>query len=233
MNEYNERLLKNVLEDYCEEKDKEFIKESEEATNDPRFARTPEKDAAFEKMLNKEMKKVNRKASAKKNLIRAASIFLAVCLGFTVMTSTVQGFKEKVWNFFANFGSQTHFSLHTTTDDNEKMLDKYEGKYIPSFIPDGYIIENVKSLNEIYYIEMSKDGKSLSFIESDKDSSIGVDDEQTDSYEEISINGEQAIKSEKNGAIYLTLKKEESLIYIMTTDEKIDIVGFAELIEEK
>lgn len=37
MNEYNERTLKNVLEDYREEQDKEFLKEIEEAKNDPLY----------------------------------------------------------------------------------------------------------------------------------------------------------------------------------------------------
>lgn len=233
MNEYNERLLKNVLEDCSEEQDKTFLKEIEEANNDPRFARTPEKDAAFEKLLNKETKKADRKANAKKNLIRAASIFFAICFGFTVMTVTVQGFKEKVWNFFANLGSQTHFSLHTTTDDNEKMLDKYEGKYIPSFIPDGYKIDNVENDKGIYYINMIRDENLLSFTENDLDTVLGIDNEQADIYEEITINGETAIKAEKDGTFYLTLKRDKCLIHIMTTDEELDLIGFAELIEKK
>lgn len=232
MNDYNERILKNVLDDYSEEQDKEFLKEIEEANNDPRFARTPEKDAAFEKLLNKEIKKADRKANAKKNLIRAASFFLAICLGFTVMTVSVQGFKEKVWNFFANLGSQTHFSMNASTDENVKLLETYEGKYVPTFIPDGYKIDKVNNFEGIYFIELSNNGNFLSFTENDIDTVLGVDDEQAGDYKEITINGETAIKAEKDGAFYLTLKKDKCLIHIMTTDEDLDLIGFAELIEE-
>lgn len=233
MNDYNERLLKNVLDDYCEEQDKEFLKEIEDANDDSRFARTPEKDTEFKKLLNKEIKKADRKASAKKTLIRAASVFIAVCIGFTVMTYTVQGFKDKVWNFFANLGSQTHFSMNASTDEGVKLLETYEGKYIPSWIPDGYKIQKVNNSSAICSIEMNNNGKLISFTESGNDTIAGVDNEQVDDYEEIKINGDSAITSKKDGRFYLTMKKGNRLIFIMTTDEKLDLVGFAKLIEEK
>ena len=47
MNEYNERLLKNVLQDYREETDEQLLKEIEEAKNNPLFQNKDGEAAAF------------------------------------------------------------------------------------------------------------------------------------------------------------------------------------------
>lgn len=47
MTEYNERLLKNVLQDYREENDAQLLKEQEDAKNNPLFQNKEGEAEAF------------------------------------------------------------------------------------------------------------------------------------------------------------------------------------------
>ena len=154
MTEYNKRVLKNVLEDMCEENDKAFLKEIEESKNEPRFANTKDSDKKIQKALNDSAKGIKKK-HRKKAIIRVASVILVLLACVSVATLSVKGFREKIWEFLTNIGNPSYSLFVSSGDDDANKLSAYEGQYIPTWIPDGYEITSVG--NNAYY-------KTIKFI---------------------------------------------------------------------
>lgn len=231
MNEYNERLLKNALEDIFEENDEEYLKEIEEANNDPRFARTPERDEAFYKFLDKELKKANRKKNFKRSALRVASIAAAILVGFSALTFSVHGFKEKVWEFLVDMTSNTHFSVMFSADENTKKLKKYEGKYVPSYIPDGYKVEKVAKYETDFAILLKKGDLYIALNEYTFGTNVDIDDEEIEYEEKCIVNGNDAVIVKKNEIVFMTIYYNDTIVDLNTNDTELDIIGFAELLE--
>ena len=68
MNKYNERMLKNVLEDIREENDIKLQQEAEEAASNPLFANNDDTDKRFYEAI-KEIDKNKKRKQHRKTLI--------------------------------------------------------------------------------------------------------------------------------------------------------------------
>ena len=170
MNKHDELVLKLIAEEMLEEDDEIFMKEVEEAKNDPAFANTEISRKRIEKAIDEELKKLKKLKKNKKHkskmFVRVASILLVLLLGFSATTLTVKGFREKVWAFITNVGISTHSSIISSNDENKAALDSYEGKYIPTLIPEGYKIADVKNTPDVKRIIIQNNvGSSISFSE--------------------------------------------------------------------
>lgn len=235
MTEYNKRVLKNVLEDMCEENDKAFLKEIEESNNDPHFANTKDTDKKIQKALNDSAKGI-KKRHCRKKLIRVASVILVLLACVSVATLSVKGFREKIWEFLTNIGNPSYSLFVSSGDDDANKLSAYEGQYIPTWIPDGYEITSVG--NNAYHKTIdfkNSDGKTISYSEHTKnnDAQFYIDKESSDSYEVSNVNGREIIIVSKNGVVSLVVKETDTIIQVVFYDSDIDVVGFASYIEKK
>ena len=80
MNEYNERILKNVLQDIRQENDDELLKESEDAKNDPLFQiKDGEAEAFVQKYFEKSKKKNHSHIKSMNNKIKVEAYFFVFC----------------------------------------------------------------------------------------------------------------------------------------------------------
>ena len=233
MTEYNKRILKIVTDDIIDENDELFLKEIEAASADPRFANTKESDEKMKKALDEAfaVKKPRSKA-----LLRAASVFLALLVGLSVMTLTVKGFREKLWEVLSNIGNPSYSSMMSSKNSNDTKLLEYEGMYIPKYIPEGYEVVEVD--NDVYFktIKLENDsGNIISFTEHTRDSEkkFNLNKEDYDSYETHSIKGKDVEIAAKNGVIYLTVNEPDILVSVTFNDKNIDVLAFAEMIEKK
>lgn len=233
MTEYNKRILKIVTDDILDENDELFLKEIEAAKADPRFANNKERDEKFRKALDEAfaVKKPRSKA-----LVRAASVFLALILGLSVMTITVKGFREKLWEFLNNLGNHSYSFMLSSDNKNENKLSEYSGKYIPTWIPEGYEVDKV--FNEDCYASIdfkNDDGKIISYTEhtQDVEKKFNLNKEDFESYETYTIKGKEVVVTTKNNEIQLTVKEADAIIYVTFNDENIDFIGFATHIEKK
>lgn len=233
MTEYNKHILKIVTDDILDENDELFLKEIEAAKADPRFANNKERDEKFRKALDEAfaVKKPRSKA-----LVRAASVFLALILGLSVMTITVKGFREKLWEFLNNLGNHSYSSMLSSKNSNDNKLLEYEGMYIPKYIPEGYEVDKV--FNETYHksIDFKNDnGKKISYTEhtQDVEKKFNLDKEAYDSYETHSIQDKEIIIATKENVVYLTVKTKDAIIYVTFNDDSIDVLAFSEMIEKK
>ncbi len=235
MTEYNKRVLKNVLEDMCEENDKVFLKEIEEIKNEPRFANTKDTDKKIQKALNDRVKGINKK-HRRKMLIRVASVILVLLACASVATLSVKGFREKIWEFLTNIGNPSYSLFVSSGDDDANKLSAYEGQYIPTWIPDGYEVSQVNNSSYAKAITFkNSDGKTISYAEYPKSNDVkfNLDKESCDSYEVSTVNGRKIIVATKNGVVTLVVKETDTIIQVVFNDADIDVVGFASYIEKK
>ncbi len=237
MNKHDELVLKLIAEEMLEEDDEIFMKEVEEAKNDPAFANTDISRKKMEKVIADELKKLKKNKKRKnKTFMRVASILLVLLIGFSATTLTVKGFREKVWAFIINIGNPSHSSV-ISSDDYSSALDSYEGKYIPTWIPEGYEIDKIDSQN--FHTSMifknTTTHQTISFSEYSNtiESKFNLDKENYDSYDTITIDGKDVIIAQQNNSYFLLVKQTDAIILVTLDDPKIDIQGFIKHIERK
>lgn len=232
MTEYNKRILKIVTDDIIDENDELFLKEIEAASADPRFANTKESDEKMKKALDEAfaVKKPRSKA-----LLRAASVFLALLVGLSVMTLTVKGFREKLWEVLSNIGNPSYSSMMSSKNSNDAKLLEYEGMYIPKYIPEGYDVVDINNKTYHTTIKMrNKRGDTISFTEHTKNNEkkFNFNKEDYDRYETHNIKGKEVVIAIKDGTMHLIISEMDAIIHVIFNDD-IDALAFAEMIEKK
>ena len=233
MNDYNKRFLKNALEDLRDENDKIFLKEIEDAANNPKLTNS-EIDRS---RIKKKVKKATAKRSpARKMLVRVASVFLVILIGFTVTTLSVKSLREKLWRFFTNAGNSSYSVMVASEDPDTNELATYEGKYIPTFIPEGYSVSSIENSETFNMFTLAdSDGHLISFSEFDKEfeSKMQLDKESFDTYESRTVSGCQATLASKDDNFHLVIIEIDAVIYITFNDSEVDFFGFASHIQKK
>lgn len=235
MEKQNELILKLIANEAIEENDELFLQEIECANNDPAFANNDISRKKIEKVIDDSIKKSKRK-SRKKIAVRVASVFLALLIGLSAVTLTVKGFREKLWEFLSNIGNPSYSLFITSNDKNENKFAEYEGQYIPTWIPDGYEITDVNNQTTVNTITFQNSlDQFIYYSEHPKEyeSKLNLDKEDFDSYEVKTVVGKEIVIATKNESTTLVVKETGAVILVMFNDVGIDIVGFAELIEQK
>lgn len=233
MTEYNKRILKIVTDDIIDENDELFLKEIEAASADPRFANTKESDEKMKKALDEAFA---AKKPRSKALLRAASVFLALLVGLSVMTLTVKGFREKLWEVLSNIGNPSYSFMLASESKNENKLSEYEGQYIPTWIPEGYEVVEVNNGTLYKTIKFKNDkGKTISFSEHTQDieKKFNLDKEDYDSYEVHTLVNKEVIITTKETVVFLIVKEKDAIIHVNFDDSNIDALSFSEMIEKK
>lgn len=226
MNEYNERLLKNVLQDYREETDEQLLKEMEEAKNNPLFQNKEGEAEAFAADYTKKPKKKYGKI-----FLRVASIFLVIAIGCAFIPFTVEGRRSSLAEIVANFVNSEFIAFDSNDDDN--LLLSYEGEFVPSWIPDGYSVESVNNEPNIKEIVFSNSNNIIVFREQVVDFKQNVDYSDADNLQEIEILGYKGSSFFTDGISNVVVVTDNSIIFITCDDNTVDLVGFAEKIEKR
>ena len=224
MNEYNEKVIKEALTLLREKENEEIRKEMEEANKIPEFR---VKEGEAERFVKQFEKKRSRKA-----WLRAASIVVVVVVSLTVVTLSVDGFREKFTSFFTNFTSEEYAGVKVGEEDD--LFMSYKGQFVPSVIPVGYEVESVVNGAAKFEITLkNKDGNMIVLKEQSIDLKSNIDTENANSVEEIEINGMSGLYFSKGNSENIFLNSSETMLHIVDDDEEVDLMGFAELIEKR
>lgn len=226
MTEYNERILKNVLQDYREENDEKLLKEIEEAKNNPLFQNKEGEAEAFALKYTAKPKKHSGKV-----FLRVASILLVFAIVVAVIPMPVDGKKSTLAEIIVNFVSSEFFSVGSNETDS-RFLD-YEGDYIPSYIPEGYTLKEITNGTYSKTIVFSDGKNSLVFSENTLNSNINIDYTDKENVQEFEVLGCNGVCFESEEMKYIYLVSDERMISISCTDISIDLIGFAKLIEKR
>lgn len=228
MNEYNERLLKNVLQDYREDNDAQLLKEQEDAKNNPLFQN---KDGEAEAFVRQYVKKQKKKSNSK-IILKVASILLVVAIGISFIPFTVEGKRSSLAEIVANFVNSEFIAFDSNEDD--RLLLSYEGEFVPTYIPEGYSVESVSNRDEINEIVFSdKEGKTILYREQLLEMKTNIDYSDADNLQEIEILGYKGILFEIDGIHYISVVTDKSLLNISCDDSTVDLLGFAKKIEKR
>lgn len=226
MTEYNERLLKNVLQDYREENDAELLKEIEEAKNNPLFQN---KEGEAESFVLEYTKKPKKKYG--RIFMKVASILVVIALCASFIPVTVEGRKSTIAEIIANFVNSEFIAFDSNDDDS--LLLTYEGEFVPTWIPDGYNIESVNNGKNMKEIVFSDSNNILVYREQSIDFKQNVDYSDADNLQEIEILGYKGSSFFNDGMSNVVIATDNSIIYIMCDDSTVDLIGFAEKIEKR
>lgn len=224
MNEYNEKVIKEALTLLREKENEEIRKEMEEANKIPEFR---VKEGEAERFVKQFEKKRSRKA-----WLRAASIVVVMVVSLTVVTLSVDGFREKFTSFFTNFTSEEYATVDV--GESDEMFSEYQGQFVPTAIPEGYKVESVVSdgnKNEI--VLKNKEDCIVVLKEQSVDLKSNIDTEDADVIEDVEINGMKGLYFKKGNSENVFLNSGETMLHIVDDDEKFDLMGFATLIEKR
>ena len=228
MNEYNERVLKTVLQDYRSENDDELLKEIEDAKNDPLFQVSDEEAAAFAKKYVKKNQKKNRNLFLKV----ASVIFAIVFVGVALIPITVEGRKSTIAQLVFNFVNSEFLAFDSNEDDT--LLLSYEGIFVPTYIPEGYYVESVNNTKDAKYLTLVNDtGKKIviteqvTTVKNIADYAGGVE------IENITFNGYEGIYYTKDGSQYVFVLIDDIVLSVICSDEEVNIKSFTEKIEKR
>ena len=228
MNEYNERVLKTVLQDYRAENDDELLKEIEDAKNDPLFQVSDEEAASFAKKYVKKNGKKNRKL-----FLKVASVILTVVLaGAVFVPVTVEGKKNTLAQHLIYYINSEFLAFGT--DDDSRLLLSYEGEFVPSYIPDGYYVDfvnNSKDLKEL--VLKNSEGKKIMLSEQLFNGSNNFDHKTGVEIKEIDILGHKGIYYIEDNVQYVIVKTDKLILNIICNNEETNLLVFAEKIEKR
>lgn len=228
MNEYNERVLKTVLQDYRAENDEELLKEIEDAKNDPLFQVSDEEAKNFaQKFTNKTHKKNFRL------FLKVASIVFAVVFaGMIFIPITVEGRKSTIAQLVFNFVNSEFLAFDSNEDDT--LLLSYEGIFVPTYIPEGYYVESVNNTKDAKYLTLVNDtGKKIviteqvTTVKNIADYAGGVE------VEKIDFNGYDGIYYAKDDAQFVFILIDDIILSVICNDSEINLMNFINLIEKR
>ena len=224
MNEYNEKVIKEALTLLREKENEEIRKEMEEANKIPEFR---VKEGEAERFVKLFEKKRGRKA-----WLRAASIVVVVVVSLTVVTLSVDGFREKLTSFFTNFTSEEYATVDV--GESDEMFSEYQGQFVPTAIPEGYKVESVVSDENMYEIMLKNEQDCIIVLrEQSAELKSNIDTEDADIVQTLEIKDMKGLYIENKDTKRIVLSTDSSMIYVTTDDTDFDLIGFAELIERR
>lgn len=231
MNEHNEKVLKEALEILRKEEDAKILLEMEEAKKIPEFqVKEGEAERFLQQLEKNEAKK--KPAKSRRPWLRAASIILVVAISTAVVTISVDGFFEKFTSFFTNFTS----SEYATVDvgESDEMFSEYQGQFVPTALPEGYEVESVVNATDRFEILLNnKNGCFIVMKEQSAELKSNIDTEDADIVKDVCINGMTGLYVKKQNIEALLLNSGNTMLQITNDDPKVDLIGFAELIEKR
>lgn len=228
MNEYNEQVLKEAMKKIVEEEYKEILKEMEIAKTIPEIqVKEGEAEAFVEKYMPK-------KSNKKKTLMRVASIAVAVLVCFSAVTLSVDGFRNRFTEFLSNFSNSDHASVDIGNSKNDELLLSYKGQYVPTYIPEGYVISDVSNDEVMCSLTLeSEDGKVIILSEQSADVKTRMDTEGADSVENIEINNMKGLLVIKNDVTNMILASDNTVLHFVCSDPEVNLKVFVQKVEKR
>ncbi len=224
MNDYNEKVIKDALTLLREKEDEEIRKEMEEASKIPEFRVKKGEAERFVKQFEK--------TRSRRAWLRVASIILVAAVSLTVVTLSVDGFREKFTSFFTNFTSSEYAGVKVGEEDD--LFMSYKGKFVPSVIPEGYEVENIVNATDRFEILLENENGCMIVLKEQKtDLKSNIDTENADVIKEVKINDMKGLYVENKETKRVALSTDDSMVYVTTDDPNVDLIGFAGLIERR
>lgn len=172
--------------------------------------------------MNTEKSKKNKKIISA-IVIVLTGIFLigafTIPINFKNSTETLA---DRILEFFVSDGTYT----------GAKALNKYDGKYMPSYIPEGYEVEKVIITNPEKTISYINTDDQIIIFEEDYPDNISIDSSEHNNLTELDINGFRSFLSKADDSQTVVIYTTDRLLTIICSDTEFDLIEFAESIKK-
>lgn len=144
-----------------------------------------------------------------------------LCIGLTTAFASSAPFRVRVFSMFKkDHGQYTAVKLQ---EDEQKAFDVpngWEGRYYPSYIPDGFEVINVENLSEqIFLISFeNKNNEYLTFEEMTEDAESNIDTENAHVYY-TEIHGNTALVSVKADLTIVSWNEQNRILSVVFDGE--------------
>ncbi len=165
---------------------------------------------------------------------RVASILVAVLLALTTATVSVKALRESVLHFFAEvFDTHTQVTFVDETPDINVPVETVFEPRTPTYIPEGYVMEQETKLEAAYIVVyVNGDGSKLRYKQFPKGSGDMQVDTEDIVYEEIRIDEYIGITYCNKGFTYIVFSDERytyTLSGVISMDELTKVAGSIQL----
>ena len=237
MEEYEEALIKLAMASYAEHEGKLLMEENEELKKDPSYQPTIEAKRKFKRVIDQyyyKQKVKNILHISYRSLNKTAMIFLVLILLLSTSVLTVQAIRIKALNLLISM--EDRYTAIRLGDRGNGVEDNmhidWHNAYMPTNIPEGYIISNLtnnKNLKSIEYT--SKNGGIILFQQINENGSKNVDTENAEKIENVTVQGKEGLLVIKDGLITVIWNNDLYVFLLSARTEELrndDVLKIAE-----
>ncbi len=217
--EYENIKMKLLMIRFAELEGKLLLEENKELSNNPLYLPSNRTRRTFIKRLNFHFAFYHMKQTMRFFATSYKKVAVILFILFFVLALNVEAVRVKVLNMFIRV--QEEYTEIRLGQSSEPFIDSHlqinwENAYVPTRVPKGYHIEEVKNYENIKTIEYvnESDGYIL-FQQNSENSGMNVDTEEADEVIHTTIQGHEGLLVRKNNIVTLVWKNEDGLFLIL------------------
>ncbi|MEK5003243.1 MULTISPECIES: DUF4367 domain-containing protein [Paenibacillus] len=217
--EYEKIKIKLLMIRFAELEGKMLLDENTELSNNPLYLLSEKTKLSFIMRLNRHFAFYHLKQTIRffATSYKKVAVLLAVFL-FAVALN-VEAVRVKVLNMFIQVQEEyTEIRLGQGTQHlkDSHLQINWENAYVPTEVPEGYRIEEVKNLQNIKSIEYVNDSDGyILFQQNNENSGMNVDTEEADELSHTTIQGHDGLIVRKKNVVTLVWQNEGRLFLIL------------------
>ena len=229
---YDDIRWRIIINKYAQVEGDELLKLNKEIKKDPHYQISETTNKKIFNLLNKYFRGKNLHTFVKKSqkiFTKIAVVFFVFSAILAVTFTTVEAFRVQVLNFFLTFEPEYTSLKFEKGKTDGNMTAGFNNIYAPSYIPEGYQIDNLMIINnfkEIKYV--NEEGIFISFFESSHSSVTNIDTENADILKSIAINGAEGLFVLKNELVTVSWAHDNRIFVITAQISEEEMVKIAE-----
>lgn len=230
--DYEDSFLRLVMHQYIQVEGDELERLNNEIKDNPRYEISPEAVKRINKSLDKYYSTKKLQVFTKKSLkiLYKVGIVLFAFFGvFIFAYFTVDAFRVQVLNFLVTIDKEYTAVSLGESESNWNIPPEVSNMYVPSYIPEGYWLDNIineKTIKIINYI--NGEGKTIKFREYNSSTNANFDSEDADIFKSLKINGVNGLFVLKNEMATVSWKYDDRIFAIYAQLSEDEIVHIAE-----
>ena len=229
---YEDSLWQVIMFNYAKHDGKKLSEENEALKTDPQAQPSDAERKKYHKLLDKELRKNKIRSViqiSKKLFTKIAVVVFVFILGFALLFTTVEAFRVQVLNLILDFQEEYVGIRLGDNNTTEGIKIDWHDYYIPLYIPEGYITEQITKMDNfksIYYL--NSEGNFIEFMEHNSSYGIGVDTEDAEILKSIKVHEEDGVFVLKKGIATVSWTFDNKIFIISTQLNEEETMKIAE-----
>ena len=161
---------------------------------------------------------------------RVATIIIALLVGMTVTTFSVEALRQPVVRFFTEVFET--FTRVIFVDDTSDPAQVEMEKKTPTYIPDGYVVESEVETGVVYRVTYvnTETGDRIFYRQQWIEGNSSIIDTENSAYQIIAVNGINGFTYRSAGQEYVVFSDNEYAFFVSGTIAQEELLKMAESI---